>query len=163
MNTECYKPCLLRKIKSVVPVFIFLVLFLCSSAYAEMLSIKGDKVNLRSGPGTKYSVKWEYGEGFPVKVVKRKGNWVKVKDFENDTGWVHKSLLRKKPQMIVKANRNTDKKINIRSKPGTKSKIVGKAYHGVVFRTLAKKSGWVQVKHETGLVGWIKSTLLWGY
>jgi SH3-like domain-containing protein len=52
--------------------------FTSLSVHAEMLSIKGDKVNLRKGPGKKYSVIWKYGAGFPVEIVDRKGNWLKV-------------------------------------------------------------------------------------
>jgi len=140
-----------------------LVLFLSTSTPAEMVSVKGDKVNLRASPGTKSNVKWEYGAGFPLKVLRKKGSWVKVKDFEQDTGWVHNSLLEYNPQVIVKVNRNKNKKINIRKGPGTTNNIVGKAYYGVVFKTIGKKSGWIQVKHESGLKGWIKENLLWGY
>lgn len=163
MNNKSFGMTRCNKQTKTIVLALFLTLFFAFSAHAEMLSIKGDKVNLRSGPGRKYSVKWEYGSGFPVSVINKKGNWVKVKDFENDTGWIHKSLLRKTPQMIVKANRNAEKTINIRHNPGTKNKIVGKAHYGVVFKTLQKKSGWIKVKHESGLVGWIKSSLLWGY
>ena len=130
---------------------------------AEMLSVNGDKVNLREGPGRKYTVKWEYGDGFPLTVVKKKGKWVKVEDFEGDSGWVHRSLLADNPRMIVKVNRNKNNGINIREQPGTKRKIIGKAYYGVVFKTIEQRSGWVRVKHSTGLEGWIKRTLLWGY
>lgn len=152
----------LKHFTSLLILSIFLLT--CSqSCLAEMASIKGDKVNMRKGPGTKYSVKWEYGNGFPLKILSRKGNWVKVRDFEKDSGWVHKSLLSKNPQMIVRANRGTDNKINIRSGPGTKNRIVGKAYYGVVFKKLEKKSGWIKVQHETGLKGWIKDNLLWGF
>lgn len=150
------------KFKITITIF-FLSCFLVTSAYAKMNSIKGDNVQLRSGPGTKYSSKWEYGDGFPLKVLTRKGSWVKVKDFENDTGWVYKQFLSPKPHMIVKVNRGKKKKINIRSGPGTKYKVVGKAYYGVVFKTLSQKQGWAQVKHESGLTGWVKRSLLWGF
>ena len=150
------------KFKITITIF-FLSCFLVTSAYAKMNSIKGDKVQLRSGPGTKYSSKWEYGDGFPLKVLTRKGSWVKVKDFENDTGWVYKQFLSPKPHMIVKVNKGKKKKINIRSGPGTKYKVVGKAYYGVVFETLSQKQGWAKVKHESGLTGWVKRSLLWGY
>lgn len=142
---------------------IVLFLVMAISVQAKMNSIHGDKVQLRSGPGTKYSSKWEYGDGFPLKVVTRKGSWVKVKDFENDTGWVFKKYLVSTPHMIVKVNKGKKKKVNIRSGPGTKYKVVGKAYYGVVFKTLARKKGWVKVRHESGLTGWIKRSLLWGY
>jgi SH3-like domain-containing protein len=150
------------KAKIILPL-LFLSLFILSPAFAKMRSIDGEKVHLRSGPGTKYSAKWEYGDGFPLKVLTQKGNWVKVKDFENDTGWVFKKYLTSKPHMIVKVNKGKKKKINIRSGPGTKYKAVGKAYYGVVFETLGQKKGWAKVKHESGLTGWIKRSLLWGY
>lgn len=146
---------------------LFLCFFFFISAagflQAEMLSIAGDKVNLRSGPGKKYSVKWEYGSGFPVEVIERKNNWVKIRDFEKDTGWVHESLLTNEPHMIVKANKNTDKRVNIRNGPGSENKIVGKAHYGVVFKTIEHQEKWIKVRHESGLSGWISSGFLWGY
>lgn len=144
--------------------FIFLMsIFGAISVHSEMLSVKGEKVNLRTGPGKKYPVKWEYGSGFPVEIIESKGDWLKVKDFEDDTGWMHKSLLVNRPRTIVKANRNNDENINIRKGPGSDTKIVGKAYYGVVFRILSHQSGWVEVRHESGLKGWISSHLLWGH
>ena len=142
---------------------LFLSFFAVTCAYSKMNSIKGDKVQLRSGPGTKYSSEWEYGDGFPLKVLTWKGSWVKVKDFENDTGWVYKQFLAPTPHMIVKVNKGKKKKVNIRSGPGTNYKIVGKAYYGVVFKTLVQQKGWAKVKHESGLTGWVKRSLLWGF
>jgi len=150
------------RFKIIISIF-FLSCFVINPAYAKMRSIDGEKVQLRSGPGTKYSSKWEYGNGFPLKVLSQKGSWVKVKDFENDTGWVFNKYLTPKPHMIVKVNKGKKKKINIRSGPGTKYKTVGRAYYGVVFETLGQKNGWAKVKHESGLTGWIKRSLLWGY
>lgn len=152
-----------KSLRIIALLIVFIQLAFAIPVLAKMASVKGDKVNLRKGPGTQYSVKWEYGNGFPLRVVNKKGAWVKVKDFEGDTGWVHKSLLVYDPQVIVKVNRNRNQKINIRSGPGTKNKIVGKAYYGVVFKSLRKQSGWIHVEHESGLKGWIKSNLVWGY
>ncbi len=140
-----------------------LVILFSSFSFAEMLSVNSDSVNLRSGPGTNFDVKWEYGKGFPLQVVTKKGDWVKVSDFEKDSGWIYKPLLSRKGHMIVKVFKNQNKKVNIRSGPGTKYRIVGKAYYGVVFETLEQKNGWARIKHETGLVGWIKRSLLWGF
>lgn len=151
------------KTYSQLVVIVLLLLVFCSASFAEMLSVNGDSVNLRSGPGTNYDVKWEYGKGFPLKVVSRKGDWVQVTDFENDTGWIYRPLLVDKGHMIVKMNKDKNSKINIRSGPGTRYKIVGKAYYGVVFETLEQRDGWAKVKHETGLVGWIKRSLIWGF
>lgn len=140
-----------------------LILSITCASYAKMVSVKGDDINLRTGPGKENPVKYELGSGFPLKVVSKKNQWIKVSDFEGDVGWLHKDLVTSTPHMIVKVNRNSKKKINIRSGPSTKNKIVGKAYYGVVFETLDQKSGWAHVKHETGLKGWIKRSLLWGF
>jgi len=128
-----------------------------------MVSVSGEKVNLRKGPSTRSPIIWELGKGFPLKVVGSKGEWYKVSDFENDVGWIYKNLVSKKPHLIVKVNKNSKDQINIRSGPGTKYKIVGKAQYGVVFETLQRKNGWVKVRHETGLTGWIMRSLLWGW
>ena len=136
--------------------------FLSSVAVANMLSVKGDKINMRTGPGIQHQVSWEYGAGFPFEVLKTQGDWLRVKDFEDETGWIHKSLLHKTPQVIVKANKDQEKTINVRSGPGNENPIIAHAYYGVVFSKLAEKSDWVKVRHESGLTGWVKKSLLWG-
>ncbi len=145
----------------VLSLILFTFVLPIATVHSEMLSVKGEKVNMRSGPGKSFPVVYEYGKGFPVMVITKKGDWVKVKDFEKDFGWIHKSLLIKKPQMVVKVSSRG--KINIRSGPGTNYKRVGEAYYGVIFDSLFTKSGWVKVQHETGLTGWVKRDLLWGY
>lgn len=140
-----------------------LSLFTASTATTEILSVKGDNVHFRTGPGENYTIKWLYNDGLPLKVIERKGNWVKLKDFEDDSGWLNKTFLSTQPHAVVKANRFNDESINIRNEPNSKSTIVGKAHYGVVFRVLELHSGWVKVQHKTGLTGWISSNLLWGF
>ena len=57
--------------------------------------VKGNKANIRSGPGLGYkqlmfSPLLKY---YTVKVEKTSGKWVKVRDEYDDTGWVYKPLL----------------------------------------------------------------------
>jgi SH3-like domain-containing protein len=132
------------------------------TAWSEMLSVQGDKVQLRANPDTKAKVKWELGDGYPMEVIKREGDWVLAKDFENDSGWILKSRLQKNQHVIVKANKNQEMTINIRRGPTTDEPIVGKAHYGVVFTVQEKKGDWLRVRHESGLTGWIKSDLVWG-
>jgi SH3-like domain-containing protein len=148
---------------TIIFIILFILIFSATAALAKMVSVVGDNVNLRSGPGTKYSVKWKYGSGFPLKVVQEKEGWLKVEDFEGDTGWLYQKLTSRNGHMIVKVHKNENKKVNIRSGPGTKYKVVGKAYYGVVFKTIKQQNGWAQVKHDSGLEGWIKRSLLWGF
>ncbi len=154
---------MLSKKKTILFLSLFFSLCCVWNGNTTMLSINGSNVNLRSGPSNDDPIKYTYGKGFPLRKITQKNDWVKVSDFENDQGWIHESLLTKTPHLIVKANRNSQKKINIRSGPSTKHEIVAKAYYGVVFKTLEQKNGWAKVEHESGVTGWVKRSLLWGF
>ncbi len=153
------------RVRYQIIVFTLLVLFFtgASTAFAQMVAIKGDDINMRSGPGTKYKVLWKLGSGFPLKVLKRQGTWYRVQDFEGSIGWIHKNVTTRTKHMIVKVNKSSQKRINVRSGPGTNNRIVAKAYYGVVFKTIDQKSGWVHIQHDKGIKGWIKRSLLWGF
>jgi SH3-like domain-containing protein len=124
----------------------------------EMVSIARGEVNMRSGPGTRYEAQWGLSRGYPLSVVGRKGGWIKVTDFENDKGWVLRSLTNRTPHHVVKSSI-----ANIRSTPGTRARIVGKAVYGDVLRTLERRGDWVKVRHERGTTGWIARRLVWGW
>ena len=141
---------------------LFLLFALALSAQAAMLSIKGDNINLRSGPGAKYKVLWELDQGFPLEVLKRTGDWYRVRDFEGAVGWVSRDGVDKTPHMIVKGNKNA-KPIDLYSDPAANARVVAKANYGVVLKTLEQKKGWVKVQHDQGVTGWVKKSYLWGW
>ncbi len=58
----------------------------------QMVSVAGEEVNLRSGPGTQHPAEWILSQGYPLKVVGRRGKWLEVRDFENDKGWIYRPL-----------------------------------------------------------------------
>lgn len=129
-----------------------------SAVAADMVSIKGKIVNMRSGPGTQTQALWELKKGYPLKVLKRKGAWLQVQDYENDRGWVSRALTSRTPYHVVKSNG-----VNIRSGPGTTFRIVGKAEQGDLLRTREKKTGWVKVQAASGKSGWVSRKLVWGW
>lgn len=124
----------------------------------EMVSVAKPEINMRSGAGTQHPTLWSLGQGFPLEVTARSGNWLKVRDFENDTGWVYRPLVNKTPHHIVKS-----RVANIRSAPNTRSRVLGKAERGDVLRTLDRRADWVKVQHEGGTKGWVSKPLLWGW
>jgi len=148
----------MRSLKVTVLLSVFLLWSVTVALAGTMVSVKGRKVNLRSGPGKRYEVLWELGRGFPLKVIGRRKGWVKVRDFEGDEGWIASRLVGRTPHLVVKK-----KRINLRSGPGKRYRLVGRANYGVVFRTLRKKRGWVKVRHENGTTGWVLRSLLWGW
>ena len=60
----------------------------------RFVSLKSDRVNLRSGPGTEYPTSWVFRRaGMPVEVIKEFEAWRQVRDAEGATGWVLNTML----------------------------------------------------------------------
>jgi SH3-like domain-containing protein len=60
----------------------------------RFVSLKADRVNLRTGPGTQYPTQWVLRRaGQPLEVVKEFEGWREVRDAEGTTGWVLQFLL----------------------------------------------------------------------
>ena len=124
---------------------------------SETVSVLKDGANVRTGPDAKDQVAMELFQGYPLKVVEKKGEWLKVSDFENDTGWINKKLVGPGNTVIVSAK----KPINMRSEPKDSGAIVANIEHGVVLTKISAKGDWVKVKHTKGTEGWISRKLLW--
>jgi SH3-like domain-containing protein len=136
---------------------LFSLSFIGQVSAADYVSVKGDNVNVRSGPGTNYQVSMELFAGYPLKVASTQGDWLKVVDFENDSGWIHKSLVNPGNSVIVNGN----KSVNMRSEPNTKSSVIATVDRGVVMTKLESQGKWLKLKHSSGLIGWIYKPLLW--
>lgn len=128
----------------------------CISAYsAEMLSVVKDGVNLRSGPAQSYEVLFQLPVNYPLMVLTRKGDWIKVSDFEGDKGWIYKSMVNKSTHAVIKVQ-----ECNIRSGPGTNYDKVGTMTREVVVEKIDKQGEWVKIAHPQ-LTGWIHQNLIW--
>jgi uncharacterized protein YgiM (DUF1202 family) len=132
--------------------------FAPASQARDMVSVAKSEINMRTGASTRHSVVWALSKGYPLEVTARRGKWLKVRDFEKDTGWVYRPLVNKTPHVIVNAGI-----VNVRSAPSTRSRILGKAPYGEVLRTLEHRSNWVKVQRDSGLKGWISRRLVWGW
>ena len=63
------------------------------------LTLRSDKVNLRQGPSFEYPIKLVYKKKYlPVMILDKSETWRKIKDFNNNYGWIHVSQLSKKKQ-----------------------------------------------------------------
>ena len=122
---------------------------------ADFVSVNREGVNLRSGPGTKYSTLFELPMGYPLKVLSSKGEWMKVSDFENDQGWVYAPLVSNTQYVIV-----TVREGNVRSGPGINYKKVGSVVREVILKRTKRDGDWVQVEHPK-LTGWLHRKLIW--
>ena len=123
----------------------------------HFLTLRNDKVNLRQGPSFEYPIKLFYKKKFlPVLIQDKYENFRKIRDHENNTGWIHISQLSKKKAAItVEDNQLIFNKASIFSKPLV---ILKK---GRLCKIQKCGDGWCKVKVDN-YKGWIKKDSLWG-
>ena len=136
---------------------IFVFFFLQSSSSAEIRSLKNNKVNVRLGPSKTYPVKFIYKNKYlPVMIIDEHYNWRKIKDYENDLGWVHVSQLsRTRSTVTTKNNEVIFASPTIFSKPKARLEI-----HQILIIDECNEN-WCKVKNSK-INGWIKKNHLWG-
>ncbi len=122
---------------------------------ADYVSVVKSGVNLRSGPDTKHEVLFRLPAHYPLKVLEDKGKWLMVSDYQGDKGWIFSSLVSKDRYLVVKVESG-----NMRAKPNTDSRIVGKVVREVILKPMERKGKWIKVSHPK-LNGWIYNTLVW--
>jgi len=141
--------------KIVVLFFLF-----SSNIYGEerlFLTLRNDVVNLRQGPSFKYPIKIFYKKKYlPVIIQDSSGNFKKVKDHENNSGWIHVSQLSKKKAAI-----NIDNNLLIFKKPTIYSKPIAVIEKGRLCLIKKCKNNWCKVQIDK-YKGWVKKKSLWG-
>lgn len=143
-------------LKRLVWVMVAAWAFAGSSAAAQRFAVAGAVANIRSGPGTRYDILWKVARYHPLVVIEKSGAWYHFRDFEDDEGWIHKSLVDATPSVIT-----SGEKCNVRSGPGTRFAVLFSVEKGIPFMVLKRRGAWIQVRHADGDRGWIHKSLVW--
>ena len=92
----------------------------------------------------------------PVIILDKSGPFRKIRDFENNTGWIHIALLSKKKSAInIKNNSILYKKPTIYSKP------LARLESGRLMMVKKCKVKWCKIE-SGGYQGWTYKKNLWG-
>ena len=138
-----------------------LLIFFANLSFASddqfFLSLKKNEVNLRQGPSLEYPIKLIYKKKYlPVIILDKSGPFRKIKDFENNTGWIHIALLSKKKTAInIKNNSILFKKPTIYSKP------IARLESGRLLLVSKCDLKWCKIT-SGNFKGWINKNYLWG-
>ena len=145
-------------LKLIFYIFVFLLLNQNTFANDEyFLTLRNDKVNLRQGPSFDYPIKLFYKKKFlPVLVQEKFENFRKIRDHENNTGWIHISQLsKKKAALIINDEELLFSSPSVYSRPSVILK------RGRLCKIKKCKNYWCKVTVEN-FEGWIKKGSLWG-
>ena len=146
-----------------------LVLLICSNLYANkgpvtnldmprFVSLKSNDVNLRIGPSINYPIELKYIQiNLPVEIIDEFDVWRKIKDSENNIGWLHKSLI-KGDRFVLTVNKIRSTK-NIFNRPnGNQIGIVEK---NNILKLESCLENWCLVSHQK-IRGWVSKDFVWG-
>lgn len=124
----------------------------------RFVSLKNEETNVRTGPGTRYPIAWVYHRaGMPVEVVEEYDLWRKVRDVEGTTGWVHKTLISGRRNVMIRGREA--RVVRIDHAPDAKPLL--KAEPMVIARLMECNPGWCRIQ-VGGRKGWLEKKYLWG-
>ena len=121
------------------------------------LTLRNEQVNLRQGPSFDYPVKIFYKKKYlPVLIQDKSDNFRKVRDHENNSGWIHISQLSKKKAAIT-----LDDDLILFSNATIYSNPIAIIKKGRLVRINKCIDKWCKIK--TGeFKGWLRKKSLWG-
>ena len=124
----------------------------------RFVSLRSDKVYVRTGPAQRYPIKWIFvRKNMPIEIIQEFDTWRKIRDIKGEEGWIHQSLLSGKRNAIVKAE---DGALVLR-KPVEGAKPVALMEQNVQVALERCQEAWCRV--EAGdFSGWMQKNLLWG-
>ncbi|MDR3326201.1 MAG: hypothetical protein LBS66_02680 [Rhodospirillaceae bacterium] len=125
----------------------------------RFVSLRSDKINLRTGPGVRYPIDWIYVHSrLPVEVIAQFENWRKIRDWQKVEGWVHQSMLSSKRTIII-----IDEQRYLREKPNEKSLPIALVEPNVIGDLLSCPSSKIYCNVKIDNVsGWMKRDEFWG-
>lgn len=124
----------------------------------RFVSLSSSEVFVRSGPGSRYPVKWAYHKkALPVEVILEYEVWRKIRDVDGETGWVHQSMISGKRTGMIKS----DDKVALRQKPKENGYKIAMLEPRVVVGLEKCQKDWCRIS-ASGYHGWLERSRLWG-
>lgn len=120
-------------------------------------SLKSDSINMRTGPGVRYPIRWVYKrKGLPMEIIDEFEHWRKVRDHTGETGWVFKSMLSGRRTAIFIPHIG-----QLHQSPQSDSPVMLRVESGVVADLITCQAQWCKLQVEN-VKGWTPKSQLWG-
>ena len=123
----------------------------------RFVTLKKGLVNMRTGPGKKYPILWQYQRRhLPLKVIGEFDVWRKVVDHEGITGWMHVSTLSVKRMALI-----DDTTVKIHTSDDAESRVRAVAEKGVLAELETCNGSWCKISTDD-ISGWVRRSQIWG-
>jgi aspartyl-tRNA synthetase len=121
-------------------------------------SLKREGIPVYQGPSTREPVRWIYmREGWPVKIIAGQGDWLCIRDFDGQTGWLEAKFLDSARTGILTGPRAHA----IRARPERDSLPLAWAEPDVLLKLRRCDAVWCEVEGPH-VDGFVERTALWG-
>ena len=140
--------------------FVTFFMFIQPASSADFVSIKVKKAFLYEGPSSSTDKEFIITEGYPLQVMVRLKDWIKVKDHLGKISWIQ-SADTSKDRNVMTLNDN----VNLFYKPTTDSVHLAKIEKDITLKLLSPfpTNGWIQVKTlSQNIEGYIRAEDVWG-
>ncbi len=127
----------------------------------RFVSLKSDRVNVRSGPNKDQDVRWVYTRaGMPVEITAEFENWRRIRDWEGAEGWVYHTLLSGKRTAVV-VPKSKDELVPLYQNAEIESAVTARLQSGVLGQLKSCNRTWCEFSGKD-FSGWIRQERLWG-
>ncbi|WGD28352.1 SH3 domain-containing protein [Ancylobacter sp. WKF20] len=127
----------------------------------RFVSLKADKVNVRSGPTRDHAVAWVFTRaGLPVEITAEFETWRRIRDADGAEGWVYHSMLSARRTALV-SPWSKGEPTALREQPSTDSAIKARLEPGVLGKVDHCNGKWCRF-FDSGFDGYVEQERLWG-
>ncbi|MBI1251380.1 MAG: aspartyl-trna synthetase [Alphaproteobacteria bacterium] len=128
-------------------------------APSPFVSLAGESVNARRGPGLEHRIEWTYQRrGLPLEVVGESGNWRRVRDPDGAETWISADFLSPtRTAYVLDSGLGT---LTLRQRPEQTARVAGYLGRGVVARIEGCSGSWRLVAIDE-VEGWAPAEALW--
>ena len=125
---------------------------------ADYASVADGPAVLYDAPSLKAKKIFVVSRYLPLEQVVSLDNWVKVRDSSGVLAWIEKRALSSKRFVVVTAALAA-----VRQAPEEDAAVVLQARQQVALEWLESTgTGWLKVRHQDGVAGYVKTTDVWG-
>jgi SH3-like domain-containing protein len=121
------------------------------------VSLRSNKINLRSGPGMNFPIQWVYQrKHMPVEIIAEYDTWRKIRDWQGTVGWVHQSMVDGSRYALITGSERV-----LRQDASESSPPAARLMPGVIPELLNCQGLWCRL-YIDGYKGWLKRDEFYG-